>query len=173
MDPNQKTYWEMTLERWVAEAEAQRKEFVDPMALAFGKVKKAWGSRWDGLKGAEKILMVQRCASGQTGWEPSKEEIEEDEEDVEITNVQSPADRTAEAQRKAEAEGKVIDIDQDSGAEETKQDEDGNTIDHAQGNELGDMLEAQNLAEHLAAEDIFAAQRQALLELEGTIIECG
>ena len=42
----------------------------DPMALAFGKVKKAWGARWDGLKGAEKILMVQRCASGQTGWEP-------------------------------------------------------------------------------------------------------
>ena len=44
-----------------------------------------------------------------------------------------------------------------------------NTIDHAQGNELGDMLEAQNLAEHLAAEDIFAAQRQALLDLEGDL----
>ena len=45
------------------------------MALAFGKVKKAWGARWDGLKGAEKILMVQRCASGQTGWEPPPESL--------------------------------------------------------------------------------------------------
>ncbi len=95
-----------------------------------------------------------------------KEEFAYDEEDVEITNVQSPADRTAEAQRKAEAEGKVIDIDQDSGAEETKQDEDGNTIDHAQGNELGDMLEAQNLAEHLAAEEILELE---LAELEGDL----
>ena len=39
----------------------------DPMALAFSKVKKAWGPRWDGLKGAEKISLVQRCASGQAG----------------------------------------------------------------------------------------------------------
>ena len=45
------------------------------MALAFGKVKKAWGSRWDGLKGAEKILMVQRCASGQSGWEPPPQSL--------------------------------------------------------------------------------------------------
>jgi hypothetical protein len=47
----------------------------EPMALAFGKVKKAWGPRWDGLKGAEKILMVQRCASGQTGWEPPPQSL--------------------------------------------------------------------------------------------------
>jgi SAM-dependent methyltransferase len=47
----------------------------DPMALAFGKVKKAWGSRWDGLKGAEKISLVQRCASGQTGWEPPPQSL--------------------------------------------------------------------------------------------------
>ena len=38
--------------------------------------------------------------------------------------------------------------------DETKQDEDGNTIDHAEGNELHDTLLAQNLAEHLAAEDL-------------------
>ena len=47
----------------------------DPMALAFGKVKKAWGSRWDALKGAEKISLVQRCASGQSGWEPPPQSL--------------------------------------------------------------------------------------------------
>ena len=57
-------------------------------------------------------------------------------------------------------------VSHDPGAEETKQDEDGNTIDHAEGNELHDTLLAQNLAEHLAAEDLLELE---LAELEGDL----
>jgi SAM-dependent methyltransferase len=65
----------------------------DPMALAFGKVKRAWGNAWDALKGSEKLGMVQQCAAGQGGWEPPPVSLAVDNDFGDDSDDEPAADR--------------------------------------------------------------------------------